>query len=122
MGFRESVVGLARERELTVSTLVRELSGSSGHRAVIGTPEQVADTIEHWFRTGAADGFNLMPDALPSGLEVFVDQVVPILRRRGLFRHEYTETTLRDRLGVPVAVTPRSADRVLDLEVAVPVT
>lgn len=117
LGFRESVVGLARERALTVAELVRELGGSSGHRTVVGTPEQVADTIEHWYRRGAADGFNLMPDAIPSGLTVFVDEVVPILRRRGLFRHEYAESTLRDRLGVPV----RSADRVHDLGVAVPV-
>ncbi|MEZ5150355.1 LLM class flavin-dependent oxidoreductase [Rhodococcus zopfii] len=97
LGFRESVVGLARERDLTVAQLLRELNGGGGHRAVIGTPEQIADTIEHWFETAAADGFNLMPDALPSGLEDFVDQVVPILRRRGLFRDEYTESTLRDR-------------------------
>lgn len=102
LGFRESIVGLARERDLTVAQLVRELAGSSGHRAVVGTPEQVADTIEDWFRRGAADGFNLMPDALPSGLTTFVDEVVPILRQRGLFRHEYAETTLRDRLGVPL--------------------
>lgn len=102
LGFRESVVGLARERNLTVAQLVRELAGSSGHRAVVGTPEQVADTIEEWFRRGAADGFNLMPDAIPSGLETFVDEVVPILRRRGLFRHEYQETTLRERFGVPL--------------------
>lgn len=107
LGFRESVVGLARERALTPAQLVRELAGSSGHRAVIGTPEQVADTIEEWYRRGAADGFNLMPDALPSGLEVFVDEVVPILRRRGLFRTDYAETTLRDRIGVPLD-SPRS--------------
>ncbi|WP_068273549.1 LLM class flavin-dependent oxidoreductase [Aldersonia kunmingensis] len=100
IGFRESVVALARERRPSVRQLLRELSGGSGHRVVIGTPEQVADTIEEWFRAGAADGFNLMPDALPSGLATFVDEVVPILRRRGLFRHEYEETTLRERFGV----------------------
>ncbi|MGW4582534.1 LLM class flavin-dependent oxidoreductase [Rhodococcus sp. YH1] len=102
LGFRESVVGLARERNLTIRQLLRALNGSGGHRAVIGTPEQVADTIEEWFVAGAADGFNLMPDAFPSGLDDFVDHVVPILRRRGLFRREYTESTLRERFGVPL--------------------
>ncbi|MCX5041990.1 LLM class flavin-dependent oxidoreductase [Aldersonia sp. NBC_00410] len=102
LGFRESVVGLATEGNLTVRQLLRALNGSGGHRAVIGTPEQVADTIEEWFRAGAADGFNLMPDAFPSGLADFVDHVVPILRRRGIFRHDYEEKTLRGRLGVPV--------------------
>ncbi|NLE78475.1 MAG: nitrilotriacetate monooxygenase, partial [Rhodococcus sp.] len=100
LGFRESVIGLAREGNLSIRRLLRQLNGSGGHRAVIGTPEQVADTIEEWFRAGAADGFNLMPDAFPSGLETFVDHVVPILRARGLFRHEYTEKTLRARFGV----------------------
>ncbi|MFZ2172627.1 MAG: LLM class flavin-dependent oxidoreductase [Rhodococcus sp. (in: high G+C Gram-positive bacteria)] len=103
LGFRESVVGLARERNLTLAQLLRELDGGGGHRAVIGTPEQVADTIEEWFLTGAADGFNLMPDAFPSGLETFVVHVVPLLRKRGLFRHEYQEKTLRERFAVPLA-------------------
>jgi len=67
---------------------------------VVGTPEQIADDITHWFNAGAADGFNLMPDALPGGLQDFVDGVVPILRRRGLFRSEYEGSTLRDHLGL----------------------
>jgi hypothetical protein len=60
----------------------------------------VADTLEHWFTHGAADGFNVMPAALPSGLEDFVGQVVPILQSRGLFRTEYTGRTLRDHYGL----------------------
>ena len=66
-----------------------------------GTPEQVANVIEEWFTNGAADGFNIMPALLPSGLEAFVEQVVPILRDRGLFRREYTGETLRDHYGLP---------------------
>jgi len=61
----------------------------------------VADAIEEWWNNGAADGFNVMPPVLPSGLGAFVDHVVPILRRRGLFRTEYTGTTLRDHYGLP---------------------
>jgi hypothetical protein len=52
------------------------------------------------FRAGAVDGFNLMPDVFPSGLELFVDHVVPILRKRGIFRHEYRHRTLRGHLGL----------------------
>lgn len=96
LGFRESVVRLIESRSLTLREAVREFSGA-GHRVVVGTPVEVADTIEAWFRAGAADGFNLMPDVFPDGLEVFVDEVVPILRARGLFRREYTESTLRER-------------------------
>jgi hypothetical protein len=49
----------------------------------------------------AADGFNVMPPALPSGLETFVEHVIPILRRRGLFRTEYSGRTLRDHYRIP---------------------
>ena len=52
-------------------------------------------------RHGAADGFNMMPPVLPSGLETFVEHVIPILRKRGLFRTEYDGPTLRDHYGLP---------------------
>ena len=93
-------VALARRDNLTVRQLLRALGGGVGHRIIVGTPEQIADDIEAWFHAGAADGFNLMPDVLPDGLETFVDQVVPILQRRGLFRRDYEGTTLRDHLGL----------------------
>ena len=60
----------------------------------------MADAIQEWFDGGAADGFNIMPPVLPSGLEAFVDQVVPILQERGLFRTEYTGRTLREHYGL----------------------
>jgi alkanesulfonate monooxygenase SsuD/methylene tetrahydromethanopterin reductase-like flavin-dependent oxidoreductase (luciferase family) len=89
-----------------VRDLIRALNGGTGHRTIVGTPGGIADDIEKWFLAGAADGFNLMPDVLPSGLETFVDEVVPILRRRGLFRHEYTGKTLRDHLGLSRPANP----------------
>ena len=67
---------------------------------MVGTPEQVADAIEEWFTQGAADGFNIMPPILPTGLTDFVDQVVPILQRRGLYRTSYAGKTLRENLGL----------------------
>ncbi|ASR01691.1 NtaA/DmoA family FMN-dependent monooxygenase [Gordonia rubripertincta] len=102
LGFRESLVWLATEERLTARELMNRLSGGAGHRTVVGTPEQVADTIEHWFRAGGADGFNLMPDRLPDGLVDVADQVVPLLRQRGLFRHDYEAATLRERLNIPL--------------------
>ena len=95
------IVDLARRDNLTVRQLIGRLGGGRGHRTFAGTPEQVADTIAEWSGAGAADGFNVMPAALPSGLETFVDHVVPILRQRGLFRTEYTGRTLRDHYGIP---------------------
>ncbi|MEV2223880.1 LLM class flavin-dependent oxidoreductase [Nocardia vinacea] len=94
------IVNLARRERLTLRQLIGRLGGGRGHHTFAGTAEQVADTIEEWFVRGAADGFNIMPAVLPSGLERFVDEVVPILQRRGLFRTEYTETTLRGHYGL----------------------
>ena len=105
-------VALARRDNLTVRALLRALGGGVGHRIVVGTPEQIADDIETWFRAGAADGFNLMPDVLPEGLETFVDAVVPILQRRGLFRREYGGVTLRDHLGLDRPAWKPAANRV----------
>jgi FMN-dependent oxidoreductase (nitrilotriacetate monooxygenase family) len=102
------IVDLARREGLTVRQLIGRLGGGRGHRTFAGTPEQVADAIQHWFEHGAADGFNIMAPVLPSGLELFVDHVVPILQRRGLFRTEYTGRTLRDNYGLarPAVRTP----------------
>jgi FMN-dependent oxidoreductase (nitrilotriacetate monooxygenase family) len=94
------IVELARRESLTVRQLIGRLGGGRGHRTFTGTPEQVADAIQDWSDAGAADGFNIMPAVLPSGLEAFVDHVVPILVRRGLFREEYAGTTLREHYGL----------------------
>ncbi|KAB2972746.1 LLM class flavin-dependent oxidoreductase [Streptomyces sp. SS1-1] len=96
------VVQLARRERLTVRHLIGRLGGGRGHLTFAGTPEQVADAIETWFTQGAADGFNIMPPVLPSGLDAFVDHVVPILRERGLLRTAYgPRRTLRERYGLP---------------------
>ncbi|WP_369236720.1 LLM class flavin-dependent oxidoreductase [Streptomyces sp. R21] len=96
------IVELARREHLTVRQLIGRLGGGRGHLTFAGTPEQVADAIGTWFTQGAADGFNIMPAVLPSGLDAFVDHVVPILRARGLLRSEYgPRRTLRERYGLP---------------------
>ena len=95
------VTELGRRENLTVRQLLGRLGGGRGHRTFTGTPEQVADTIQDWFERGAADGFNVMPAALPSGLQTFAEQVIPIFRQRGLFRTEYTGRTLREHYGIP---------------------
>ncbi|GAB2965572.1 LLM class flavin-dependent oxidoreductase [Amycolatopsis acidiphila] len=94
------IVTLARRENLTVRQLIGRLGGGRGHRTFTGTPLQVADTIEHWFTSGAADGFNVMPAVLPAGLRSFVDTVLPILRSRGLFRTGYETSTLRGHYGL----------------------
>nr|WP_206323080.1 LLM class flavin-dependent oxidoreductase [Streptomyces sp. HNM0575] len=99
-GFYATATALARREKLTPRQLIGRLGGSSGHRLIVGGPEEVADSIEEWFTTGAADGFNLMPDVVPSGLTAFCEHVLPELRRRGLFRRDYEGHTLREHFGL----------------------
>jgi FMN-dependent oxidoreductase (nitrilotriacetate monooxygenase family) len=94
------ISNLANGANLTVRQLLGKLGGGRGHRTFTGTPEQLADDLELWFNNGAADGFNIMPPAYPADLETFIDQVVPILRKRGLFRQRYEERTLRGHYGL----------------------
>jgi len=97
----EVIVGLVRREKPTLRQLLSYLAGARGHFVTAGAPEQIADLMEDWFRDGAADGFNVMPPVLPSMLEVFVAEVVPLLQRRGLFRTEYAGDTLRALYGLP---------------------
>jgi N-acetyl-S-(2-succino)cysteine monooxygenase len=95
------MVDLARSENLTIRQLIKRVYGQRGHRVVIGTPAEVADALELWFRGGAADGFNILPLTFPRGLEDIVDLLIPELQRRGLFRKEYEGKTLRENLGLP---------------------
>ncbi|MDX2592969.1 MULTISPECIES: LLM class flavin-dependent oxidoreductase [Streptomyces] len=96
------IIDLAVRERLTVRQIISRLGGGRGHFECVGTPEQIADTIIAWFEGGAADGFNIMAPALPSGLAAFAEHVLPILRAKGLFREEYEGTTLREHYGLPV--------------------
>jgi len=70
------------------------------HPVIVGTPEQVADFMENWFVAGACDGFAIQPDVSFDGVSDFVNQVIPILQKRGLFHEDYEGTTLREHMGV----------------------
>lgn len=96
----EVIVGMVTREKPTLRQLLAKLAGARGHFIFTGTPEQVADELELWFKSGAADGFNLMPPIIPWMLEVFVEEVVPLLQQRGVFREEYKGTMLRDHYGL----------------------
>lgn len=90
----------AIEHNLTLEDVMKKIAGARGHFMVIGTPEQIADTMQYWFEQGAADGFNIMPPLLPTQLELFVDKVIPILQARGLAQTEYVTGTLKEKFGL----------------------
>ena len=97
---RERVIERARRDNLTVRQLA-QISGAYGGGAMVGTPARIADRMQEWLESEACDGFNIMFPWVPGGLDEFVDQVVPELQRRGIFRREYEGRTLRENLGLP---------------------
>ena len=91
---------LARAEGLTLRQMA--LRSTTTRHAFIGTPEHIADTMQAWFEGGAADGFMLTGAVLPDALLDFIDHVLPILKKRGLFRTEYEADTLHGNLGLPI--------------------
>ncbi|MGI0492481.1 LLM class flavin-dependent oxidoreductase [Alkalinema pantanalense CENA528] len=96
---RERVITLAQRENLTIRQLAQRV-GSYGGLAFVGTPQTIADEMEQWLTEEGSDGFNIMFPFIPEGLNDFVDQVVPELQRRGIFRKEYEGKTLRENLGL----------------------
>ena len=96
---------MARKNDLSIREVYKRVVGARGHRILCGTAKTAADSLEEWFSTGACDGFNIMPLTFPGGLNEIVDELVPELQRRGLFRTHYEGATLRENLGLPRPVS-----------------
>jgi FMN-dependent oxidoreductase (nitrilotriacetate monooxygenase family) len=94
------IIERARRENLTLRQVV-DTVGDFKRSPFVGSPQTVADTIETWFAAGTFDGINLA-FRTDEELNLFVDGVVPILQKRGLFRTEYEADTLRGNLGLPI--------------------
>lgn len=97
---RDRIVKYGTEKKLTVRQLAEYVGGYAG-KSFVGTPAMIADEMEEWLNTGACDGFNIMFHTVPAGIDEFVDNVVPALQARGIFRRDYEGKTLRENLGLP---------------------
>jgi FMN-dependent oxidoreductase (nitrilotriacetate monooxygenase family) len=91
---------IAREGGLTLRETALRFATPRG--SFVGSPEKIADIAQHWFENGAADGF-ILGVGIAESLDTFLEQVVPILQKRGLFREDYEHDTLRGHLGIPFA-------------------
>jgi FMN-dependent oxidoreductase (nitrilotriacetate monooxygenase family) len=111
LSIARNLMTAARKDNLTIRQLYRSMAAGNAGRYIVGTPQDIADDMQHWFEAGAADGFNICPALLPGGLDDFAELVLPELRRRGLFRMEYAATTLRGHLGLKDPFARTSASR-----------
>ncbi len=113
--FAKDPVGLASEwraraaaGKLSAREVVIEVTG---RQSFVGSPETVARIINEFVQADAADGYILVPHITPDGLAPFVDKVVPLLQERGVFRADYTGSTLRDHLGLAPLGRPDETGR-----------
>ena len=87
----------AEAGSLSIRELIIEVTG---RQSFIGSPSTIAATINEFVQADASDGFILVPHITPGGLDEFADRVVPLLQERGVYRTEYTGSTLREHLGL----------------------
>jgi FMN-dependent oxidoreductase (nitrilotriacetate monooxygenase family) len=104
--FFDGIVKIIREEKPTLRQLY--LRYERGRKTIKGTAKDIADVMQHWFATGACDGFMMQFHTLPGGLRDFVESVVPELQRRGLYRSEYGGATLREHLGLARPANPNT--------------
>ena len=97
---QKMLVELARRENLSIRQLARRYATSNGHNVFVGTPKAMADLMEEWLGSRAADGFVLLSPYYPTPLQDFVELVVPELQRRGIYRTAYEGRTLRENLGL----------------------
>jgi alkanesulfonate monooxygenase len=104
-GTYRSIMSVAKQEKLSIRQLYERLAGTHGKLALVGSVNQVADTMQQWFESRACDGFILQPSYMPGELDDIVEYLVPELKNRRLIRTEYAGRTLRDNLELP---RPRS--------------
>lgn len=106
---RQQMGSVAKSERLTIRQTYERMCPGAGTQVIAGTPSQIADLMEDWYRSGACDGFVLSGGCSPKDLADISDLVVPELQRRGLFRKQYVGTTLRENMGLPIPI--REPDR-----------
>lgn len=87
------------KNESTVEQILerQEVVGSA-HWVAIGTPQDVFQQIMERFEAGALDGFIAIPGGPQKSLDLFFSEVIPLFVKAGIFREEYTGSTLREHL------------------------
>jgi long-chain alkane monooxygenase len=97
-GMLMALANMTGDGSATARDTARVFGATVGMPQLVGTPEQVADQLEQLWRMSGCHGFNITPTTNIRSIENFVDEVVPLLQARGIFRTDYESETLRDNL------------------------
>jgi FMN-dependent oxidoreductase (nitrilotriacetate monooxygenase family) len=98
--FHKMIKSVVDKQPLSILDVLENYWVGNGDLKIAGTPGQVADVMQRWFESEAADGFNVMPQLNDDDIDLFLEGVVPELKRRGLFPDAYSGDTLRENLGL----------------------
>ncbi len=102
---RQALTGAIRDG-LTLRQFANRMLAAITGNTFVGSPGDIADQMEDWYKSGACDGFIIANPVMPRSLQAFVELVVPELQRRGLFRTAYPGSTLRETMGLPIPTNP----------------
>ena len=97
-GMLMALANMTGDGNATARDAARVFGATCGMPQLVGTPEQVASQMEHLWRASDCHGFNITPTTSSKSVEDFVDEVVPLLQARGVFRTDYESETFRDNL------------------------
>ena len=96
----KNLLAMAERDKLSIRELYKRMAAGNSGYLLVGTAEDIVDSMQSWFEAGAADGFNICPATLPQGMDDLSEFILPELRKRGLFRTDYESGTLRGNLGL----------------------
>lgn len=97
-GLMKAMTSMMDGDAFTLREAAMQYGVSMGIPQLFGSPEQVADQMETIWRETGCHAFNITPTINPGSVETFVDEVVPILQRRGIYRTEYAGKTFKENL------------------------
>lgn len=97
-GLMNAITALFGDRRLTFREAALKWGCAAGMLQIVGTPEQVADQMEILWRETGCHGFNITPTTNVASIRAFVDTVVPLLQKKGVYRSAYEGATFRENL------------------------
>lgn len=86
------------ELQWTKRKLLKQLELGGRYATIVGSPQTIADELQGWVEDAGIDGFNLTRTVTPESFEDFVNLVIPELQTRGIYKRDYADGTLREKL------------------------
>jgi FMN-dependent oxidoreductase (nitrilotriacetate monooxygenase family) len=95
----ESITKRHQGDAMTVRKLLAQMElGARMSTTIVGNPVEVADALQQWMEEADIDGFNLMRTVTPESFADFIELVIPELQNRGVYKTDYADGTLRQKL------------------------